>query len=231
MSPETKLWISRYVHVTWRMPPWMPWSDSPRAAAAPSRGGAGHQERAGNGLQTEITLSRWLTDYIFRSTVLSHSLRHMRRGLYSFRHGTWQVSLIPSGWLCLNWLCGHGAVSCQLSGHTPVVSVTDTDCSVSRLWHQPHSAESGASLNRAVLYWCFDIISISRYTLKRELMDAKPKYSKIGMSKFDWKLHWSCPEGKWWNSKHKRLHAMWDCSEMRVYDFHWQWKPAMKLKL
>ena len=28
-----------------------------------------HQARAGSGLQTVITLSRWLTDYIFRSTV------------------------------------------------------------------------------------------------------------------------------------------------------------------
>ena len=31
--------------------------------------GTGHQARAGSGLQTAITLSRWLTDYIFRSTV------------------------------------------------------------------------------------------------------------------------------------------------------------------
>ena len=77
MRRETKLRI--YLHVTWRMPPWMPWSDSPRAGAAPSRGGAGHQARAGSGLQTEITLSRWLTDSIFtQSTVLS--LRHRRPG-------------------------------------------------------------------------------------------------------------------------------------------------------
>ena len=48
MSPETKLWISRYLHVTWRMPPWMPWSDNPRAGGVPSRGGAGHQARAAN---------------------------------------------------------------------------------------------------------------------------------------------------------------------------------------
>ena len=115
---------------------------------------------------------------------------------------------------------------CQLSGDTPVVSVTDTDCPVSRLWHQD-TAEPSAGLNRTAILMLhyLDIL------LERELMDAKPKYSKIGMSKFDWKLHWSCPEGKWWNTKHKRFHAMWDCSEMRVYDFHWQSNPAMKLKL
>ena len=203
------------------MPPWMPWSDSPRAAAAPSRGGAEHQARAAN--------RDYIVTVINRFYLSVHSLRYRRRGLYSFRHGT-GISFIDSLRLIMFelivWLW-----CCQLSGHTPVVSVTDTDCSVSRLWHQPHTPESGASLNRAVLYWCFDRYLCSIISLERELMDAKPKYSKIGMSKFDWKLHWSCPEGKWWNSKHKRLHAMWDCSEMRVYDFHWQCKPAMKLKL
>ena len=77
MRRETKLRI--YLHVTWRMPPWITWSDSPRAGAAPSRGGAGHQARAGSGLHTEITLSRWLTDSIFTQSTV-HSLRHRRRG-------------------------------------------------------------------------------------------------------------------------------------------------------
>ena len=161
MRRETKLWI--YLHVTWRMPPWITWSDSPRAGAAPSRGGAGHQARAGSGLHTEITLSRWLTDSIFTQSTV-YSLRLRRRGYYYslFRHGTWQVSLIPSsGWLCLNWLCGGGAVSCQETLQLSVWQIQIAQCPDSGTRTQLSQVPAYTGL------CCYIDASISRYIGER----------------------------------------------------------------